>query len=146
MRGKAGQYNVILGYIDETVALAACELAVRLVNDLVEHDEAFDFEAELDAFLRLAQRQAYGPSTMAILEEAVSRDIPWQRLNRGSLVQLGQGVHAKRFRATPSSSSRSTATTVAASASTCATSRTCESPSPSPRTSPGAGRSWSSPS
>jgi len=103
VRGKAGQYNVILGYIDETVALAACELAVRLVNDLVEHDEAFDFEAELDAFLRLAQRQAYGPSTMAILEEAVSRDIPWQRLNRGSLVQLGQGVHAKRFRATMTS-------------------------------------------
>ncbi|AKT51960.1 cyanophycin synthetase [Arsenicicoccus sp. oral taxon 190] len=103
VRGKPGQYNVILGYLDETVALAACELAVRLVNDLVEHDEAFDFEAELDAFLRLAQRQAFGPSTMAILEEAVSRDIPWQRLNRGSLVQLGQGVHAKRFRATMTS-------------------------------------------
>ncbi|MCH8612541.1 cyanophycin synthetase [Arsenicicoccus dermatophilus] len=100
VRGKRGQYNIILGYLDETVALAACALAVRLVNHLVRAEEGFDFAEELDAFLRVAQRQAFGPSTMAILEEAVARDIPWQRLNRGSLVQLGQGVHAKRFRAT----------------------------------------------
>ena len=46
---------------------------------------------------------AFGPSTSAILEEAVSRDIPWIRLNEHSLVQLGQGVHAQRIRATMTS-------------------------------------------
>ena len=63
----------------------------------------FDFEAELDLFLGRAERMAFGPSTSAILEEAVSRDIPWTRLNEHSLIQLGQGVHAKRIRATMTS-------------------------------------------
>ena len=50
-----------------------------------------------------AERTAFGPSTQAIVDEAVSRDIPWIRLNQHSLVQLGQGVHAKRIRATMTS-------------------------------------------
>ena len=54
-------------------------------------------------FILRAQRTAFGPSTQAILDEAVSRDIPWIRLNKHSLVQLGQGVHAKRIRATMTS-------------------------------------------
>ncbi|MBK8469349.1 MAG: cyanophycin synthetase [Actinomycetales bacterium] len=103
VKGKTGIYNVIFGYVDETVALAAGDLAVRLINHLVQAQEDFDFAAELDAFLRRAQRVAFGPSTSAILEEAVSRDIPWLRLNSGSLIQLGQGVHAQRIRATMTS-------------------------------------------
>ena len=38
-------------------------------------------QTEFNAFLRQAERVAFGPSTAAILEEAVSRDIPWIRLN-----------------------------------------------------------------
>ena len=34
-RAQPGRYNVIYGYIDETVGLAAGRLAVRIVNDLV---------------------------------------------------------------------------------------------------------------
>jgi cyanophycin synthetase len=43
----------------------------------------------------------------------VSRDIPWIRLNKFSLVQLGQGVHAKRIRATMTSETGSIAVDVA---------------------------------
>jgi cyanophycin synthetase len=103
VKGQTGRYNVIYGYADETVGLAAGTLAVRLVNNLVQADESFDFADELDTFLRRAQRAAFGPSTAAILEEAVSRDIPYIRLNGASLVQLGQGVHAQRIRATMTS-------------------------------------------
>ena len=70
-------------------------LAVRLVNHLVQADPEFDLDAELEAFILRAERTAFGPSTQAILDEAVSRDIPWIRLNQYSLVQLGQGVHAE---------------------------------------------------
>jgi cyanophycin synthetase len=101
--GKAGMYNVIYGYVDERVGLAAGALAVALVNHLVAPEPSFDFGAELDLFLTRAQRMAFGPSTSAILEEAVSRDIPWIRLNEHSLIQLGQGVHAQRIRATMTS-------------------------------------------
>jgi cyanophycin synthetase len=113
VKGRAGVYNVIYGYIDEQVGLAAGRLAVRLVNHLVEGDPDFDWDAELEAFIKRAERTAFGPSTQAIVDEAVSRDIPWIRLNQHSLVQLGQGVHAKRIRATMTSETASIAVDIA---------------------------------
>ncbi|HEU4912949.1 MAG TPA: acetate--CoA ligase family protein, partial [Actinomycetes bacterium] len=111
--GVRGQYNVIYGYVDEQVGLAAGVLAVRLVNHLVEPDPEFDFAAELERFLVQAERTAFGPSTQAILDEAVSRDIPWLRLNQYSLVQLGQGVHQRRIRATMTSNTSALAVDIA---------------------------------
>ena len=113
VKGEKGRYNIIYGYVDEQVGLAAGRLAVRLVNHLVEADPSFDFTEELDAFILRAQRTAFGPSTQAIIDEAVSRDIPWIRLNQASLVQLGQGVHAKRIRATMTSETSSIAVDIA---------------------------------
>ena len=86
---------------------------MRLLNHLVREEEGFDFAAELEAFLTRAERTAFGPSTGAILEEAVSRDIPFIRLNSGSLVQLGQGVHQQRIRATMTSKTSALAVDIA---------------------------------
>ena len=63
----------------------------------------FDFANELERLIRLAERQAFGPSTQALIDEAVSRDIPFIRLDRHSLVQFGHGVHQQRIRATMTS-------------------------------------------
>jgi cyanophycin synthetase len=98
-----GQYNIIYGYGEEQVGLAAGRLAVRLVNHLVEADPKFDFIAELERLILLAERVAFGPSTQAVIDEAASRDIPYLRLNEQSLVQLGQGKYQKRVRATMTS-------------------------------------------
>ncbi|MDQ2845672.1 MAG: cyanophycin synthetase [Actinomycetota bacterium] len=111
--GETGVYNVIYGYTDETVGTLAGKLAVRLVNHLIAGEDDFDFPAEHEAFLRTSQRVAFGPSTQAILEEVSSRDIPWQRLNSASLVQLGHGVHARRIRATMTSVTSSLAVDIA---------------------------------
>ncbi len=111
--GVRGQYNVIYGYVDESVGLAAGALAVRLVNHLVQPDPDFDFAAELERFLVQAEPTAFGPSPQAILDEAVSRDIPWLRLNQHSLVQLGQGVHQQRIRATMTSNTAALAVDIA---------------------------------
>ncbi|NHN54873.1 cyanophycin synthetase [Calidifontibacter sp. DB0510] len=113
VQGRRGVYHVIYGFTDERVGLAAGELAVRLVNHLVSAEEGFDFPAELEAFLARAARYAFGPSTAAIIEEAVSRDIPYTRLNGASLVQLGQGVHAQRIRATMTSRTSALAVDIA---------------------------------
>ncbi|NUR99082.1 MAG: ATP-grasp domain-containing protein, partial [Kribbellaceae bacterium] len=113
VKGSPGIYNITYAYADEAVGLAAGELAVRFVNNLVEPDPAFDFTTELEKFIKQAERTAFGPSTQAIVDEAVSRDIPWIRLNKASLVQLGQGVHAKRIRATMTSETGSIAVDVA---------------------------------
>ena len=45
--GHRGRYNVIYGYGDEKVGVAAGRLAVRLLNHLVEPDPTFDFQAEV---------------------------------------------------------------------------------------------------
>jgi len=114
--GEEGRYNVIYQYREETVGLAAGELAVRIVNHLVapaDPDHRLDYQAELEALIRLAERQAFGPSTQAILDEAASRDIPFIRLDRHSLVQLGQGVHQQRIRATMTSQTSGIAIDVA---------------------------------
>ncbi len=113
VKGERGRYNVIYAYFDEGVGQAAGELAVRLVNDLVEHDPEFDFDAELERFIVRGERSAFGPSTQALVDEAVSRDIPYIRLNTSSLVQLGQGVHQKRIRATMTSNTSSVAVDIA---------------------------------
>ena len=113
VKGQRGVYNIVYGYVDEQVGLAAARLAVRLVNHLVEADPEFDWEKELETFILRAERTAFGPSTQAILDEAMSRDIPWIRLNQYSLVQLGQGVHQKRIRATMTSATSAIAVDIA---------------------------------
>ena len=119
--GQDGVYNVIYGYLDDTVGTLAGRLAVRLVNHLIPDNDLsaadgepeFDFATEHDAFLRTCQRVAFGPSTQAILDEAIARDIPYQRLNSGSLVQLGYGVNQQRIRATMTSLTSSLAVDIA---------------------------------
>ncbi len=101
--GTTGQYNVIYGYWEEQVGLEAGRLAVRLVDHLVEAEPGFEFQAELERLILLAERRAFGPSTQAILDEAASRDIPYLRLNDQSLLQLGQGRYQQRIRATMTS-------------------------------------------
>ena len=104
--GEYGRYNVIFEYREEQVGIEAGKAAVGLVNHLVAPTDpsvAFDLMAEMEKLIRLAERLAFGPSTQALLDEAAGRDIPYIRLDRFSLVQLGQGVHQQRIRATMTS-------------------------------------------
>ncbi len=104
--GPKGQYNCIFEYKEEQVGLEAGKMAVALVNHLVAPDDQahfFDFAPEMERLILLAERQAFGPSTQALIDEAVSRDIPFIRLDRHSLVQFGHGVHQQRIRATMTS-------------------------------------------
>jgi cyanophycin synthetase len=114
-----GQYHVIYSFLEETVGLAAGELALRLIRHLLPperaaHDPApFDYAAELERLVRLAQRRAFGPSTAALVSAAEERDIPWIRLNERSLVQLGHGKYQRRIQATVTSETRHTAVEIA---------------------------------
>ncbi|MGK2851609.1 MAG: cyanophycin synthetase, partial [Candidatus Limnocylindrales bacterium] len=104
--GPRGQYNCIFEYREEAVGIEAGKMAVALVNYLVAPDDPavfFPFAEEMERLIRLAERQAFGPSTQALIDEAVSRDIPFIRLDRHSLVQFGHGVHQQRIRATMTS-------------------------------------------
>jgi cyanophycin synthetase len=55
----------------------------------------------------LRESERLGPSTGSIIEEAQSRGIPWIRLNKYSLCQLGYGANQKRIQATVTSETSS---------------------------------------
>jgi len=114
-----GQYHVIYSYEEESVGLRAGELGLELILHLLPperaaHDSSpFDFPAELERFIRRAQRRAFGPSTASLVQAAEARDIPWIRLNERSLVQLGHGKYQRRIQATVTSETRHTAVEIA---------------------------------
>src|SRR5207248_7244068 len=106
----------IYEFREEQVGMEAGRAAVALVNHLVAPDDpdyAFDLGRASERVIRLAERLAFGPSTQALIDEAVSRDIPYIRLDRFSLVQLGQGIHQQRIRATMTSRTSGIAVDVA---------------------------------
>ncbi len=96
---ERGVYNVVFSYIEEPVGLYAAKAAVRIAEALIEGKE-YDLAADIQAMRELREESRLGPSTGSIVQEAVSRGIPYLRLNGQSLVQLGHGVHQKRIRAT----------------------------------------------
>ena len=107
--GTLGEYDVVYEYDDEKVGLAAGRLTRALLLSLLPAaategvdgvPEDFDWEAERDAFIRFVQRNAFGPSTAALVKAAEERDVPWLRLNEYSMVQFGHGRWQERIQAT----------------------------------------------
>ena len=94
-----GTYNVVFSYTEENVGLFAAESSVAIAEALIAGTE-YDLNADLQKMREIRERVRLGPSTGSIVEEAVSRDIPWIRLGTNSLVQLGYGVNQMRFQAT----------------------------------------------
>lgn len=94
-----GVYHVVFSYIEEKVGLFAAESAVRIAEALISGDY-YDLQADLRQMREIREDVRLGPSTGSIVDEAVARDIPWIRLGRNSLVQLGYGVNQMRFQAT----------------------------------------------
>jgi cyanophycin synthetase len=95
----SGIYNVVFSYEEERVGLFAAESAVKIAEALIT-GTAYDLEADIQNMREIRERDRLGPSTGSIVEEAVSRDIPWIRLGTNSLVQLGYGINQMRFQAT----------------------------------------------
>ncbi len=101
--GQKGIYNVVFSYMEEKVGIYAAKSAVRIAQALIKA-EAYPLEDDLQAMRVIREDERLGPSTGSIVEEAASRNIPYIRLNRHSLVQLGYGVNQKRIQATVGSS------------------------------------------
>ena len=94
-----GIYNVVFSYIEETVGVYAAEASVSIAEKLIAGED-YDIENDIMTMKKMRERERFGPSTASIVDEAVARKIPFIRLNKSSLVQLGYGVNQVRFRAT----------------------------------------------
>ena len=97
--GNAGEYYVVFSYMEEDAGVYAARAAVKIAQALTDGVE-YDMETDIQAMREIREDTRLGPSTGSIVEEAAKRGIPFIRLNKHSLVQLGYGVHQKRIRAT----------------------------------------------
>ncbi len=107
-----GIYNVVFSYLEEKAGVYAAESAVRIAEALIEGKE-YDLEHDIHRMRELRESERLGPSTGSIVDEAISRNIPWIRLNKSSLVQLGYGKNQVRFRATMTERTSSIAVDIA---------------------------------
>lgn len=107
-----GIYNVVFSYLEEKAGVFAAESAVRIAEALIDNKE-YDLEYDIQRMRELRESERLGPSTGSIVDEAISRDIPWIRLNKSSLVQLGYGKNQVRFRATMTERTSSIAVDIA---------------------------------
>ena len=104
--GEEGVYFVVFDYIEEKVGKYAAKAAFRIAQALIDGDK-YNLEEDIQEMREIRQDEGLGPSTASIIAEAEARNIPWMRLNRYSLCQLGYGANQKRIQATVTSQTSS---------------------------------------
>lgn len=97
--GKEGEYFVVFDYMEEEAGVYAAKAAFNLVTSIINNTD-YNLEEDIQRLREIRENTRLGPSTGSIVEEAEKRGIPYIRLNKHSLVQLGYGIHQKRIRAT----------------------------------------------
>ncbi|CAN5671044.1 cyanophycin synthetase [soil metagenome] len=110
--GKEGEYYVVFSYVEEDAGVYAAKAATNVVQAIAD-DTPYDLEKDIMRMREIREDTRLGPSTGCIVDEAAKRNIPFIRLNKYSLVQLGYGIHQKRIRATIASTTSNIAVDIA---------------------------------
>ncbi|HML58260.1 MAG TPA: cyanophycin synthetase, partial [Ferruginibacter sp.] len=110
--GNPGEYHVVFDYVEEEAGIRAARMAVETVQSIIDQREV-SLEPFIQELREIRENTRLGPSTGCIVDEAAKRGIPYIRLNKYSLVQLGYGVNQKRIRATIASTTSSIAVDIA---------------------------------
>ena len=93
---EEGVYKVAVRYEEEVVG-EQCLLAARDLLLACVYDLPCDVAGKVKELQELADRKCLGPSSKAILNAAIARNIPYRRMSQGSLVQLGHGSKQRRI-------------------------------------------------
>lgn len=109
---KEGEYFVVFNYMEEDAGVYAARAAVNIARSLADNT-ANNLEEDIQRLREIRENTRLGPSTGCIVDEAAKKDIPFIRLNKQSLVQLGYGIHQKRIRATIASTTSNIAVDIA---------------------------------
>ncbi|MEW6468395.1 MAG: cyanophycin synthetase [Bacteroidota bacterium] len=95
---EKGVYYIAFSYEIVDAGYYAIDAAIRIAEHLVAN-QPYDISADIQELKTIKSRRALGVSTQAIIEEARNRSIPVRRMNRDSLIVLGQGKRQKRIQA-----------------------------------------------
>ncbi|MGC4038744.1 MAG: cyanophycin synthetase [Chitinophagaceae bacterium] len=109
---KPGVYYVVFSYMEEDAGVYSAKAAVRIAEALISGAD-YNLHQDIQELREIREDTRLGPSTGCIVDEAAKRGIPFIRLNKQSLVQLGYGVHQKRIRATIASTTGNIAVDIA---------------------------------
>lgn len=109
---QKGVYHVVFSYIESKAGEYTAKASVRLVEALIEGKQ-YDLARDIQNLREIREEVRLGPSTGSLVEEAVRRNIPFIRLNKNSLVQLGYGKNQRRIQATIASTTSSIAVDLA---------------------------------
>lgn len=90
-----GAYRVVVGYRDEDLAVAAVEEATALCVACIGGVPP-DVAAAVGRLREVATRSCLPPSVWAIAEAATARGIPWRRIGRSDVLELGFGSRQRR--------------------------------------------------
>ncbi len=94
---REGVYYVVFECLEEEAGLYTARAAVSLAQALIDGTD-YDLEADIQQLRDFWKATRLDPFTSSIVAEAAKRNIPYIRLNKDSLIQLGYGVHQKRIR------------------------------------------------
>ena len=109
---RSGVYHVVFSYQEAKAGVYTAKASVKIAEALIA-GEPYDLAEDIQNLREIREDERLGPSTGSIVEEAIKRKIPYIRLNRHSLVQLGYGVNQKRIQATIASTTSSIAVELA---------------------------------
>ena len=109
---KSGVYNVVFTYMEVNAGKYAAEASVAIAQALIDNT-LIDLHAIIQKLREMREEERLGPSTGSIVDEAVKRKIPFIRLNKRSLVQLGYGINQRRIQATVASTTSNIAVEIA---------------------------------
>lgn len=109
---RSGVYNVVFTYMEAKVGRNTAEVSVDIAQALIDNTP-IDLPAIIQKLREMREEERLGPSTGSIVDEAVKRKIPFIRLNKRSLVQLGYGINQRRIQATVASTTSNIAVEIA---------------------------------
>lgn len=109
---EPGVYHVVFSYQEAKAGIYTAKASVKIAQAIID-GETYNLDEDIQNLREIRENERLGPSTGSIVEEAIKRKIPYIRLNRHSLVQLGYGVNQRRVQATIASTTSSIAVEIA---------------------------------
>ncbi len=97
--GRSSRFRVAFESPEAEVGRLAAEIARQYIAALVA-GQAMALEAEHRRLRELYARRCLGPSTAALAEAALRRDVPVRRVAATSILELGHGQYMHRVQAT----------------------------------------------
>lgn len=107
-----GIYHVVFSYQEAKAGIYTAKASVKMAQAIADN-QPYDLENDIQTLREIREEERLGPSTGSIVDEAIKRKIPFIRLNKHSLVQLGYGVNQCRVQATIASTTSSIAVEIA---------------------------------